>query len=1064
MATRRERVVLELEDNFTTGMAKAAAATALLDRQLKSLSGSSVSARGGLDQVNNSSGLPALDKNARRSEQSINQLTGRLRLLADVGATVGPALVPLGGAAVPGIAAMATQLGALAGGLGVTLLAAQGMGDAFKALNDYQLEPTAANLQKMQDEFTRVGPAAAQFIQYIDTLEPQFRSLQMTAREGIFPGVQEGIESFLQRAPQVRRIVSDIAEAMGGLASDAGAGLGGERFSTFFDYLENRAAPILTEFGRTIGNFAEGLVNLLVAFDPATQGFSAGLLDMSRSFAEWSRTLENNASFQEFLDYVQQAGPKALDFIGALVDALAGIASAAAPVGDVVLPILTQMLEVLGAIAKSDIGTPLIAGLAAVAAYNRALTVTRTLTATTWGAGFRQNVSGATSALMTVTSAQDRARMSATALARVEGQRSAAIRNGAASIGKASAAVAGLTLATSGAADSVGLTNTASLALMGTLAGPWGAAVGGAVGLTMDLAAANDDLQHAVAQANETIATGSVEAMQAQRDAYQKMLDDNERARMSATGPSNIGGIISDPFANFKAIKAGLLEVTGQTDKARDAITLLDEALATAADTNMFVSQLQTTRDAIISQTSALQENISTMRARTSEALAAFDAETRWRQAMVAAREAAEASNAGIRGSSEEALKNRDALSQLASAWNNQSDAVKNADGKYKSARRAFVDMATGMGVPIKRARELARTMLEIPTSRTANIQVQAAQALDVTRQVIAELARIASKTITVTVNRVGAGLGAFLDEFDTGGYTGPGGKHEPAGIVHRGEVVIPQELVKRDWSMLTSRYGHLPGFADGGVVGNTTGRTEGSKARERQRSDIGFLARDIDRLRVGLQGLTRGLRQSEQVLDRESKRRDELQSLFAEVAGNARSAVRSDIFAPSENVWSAGQQSPNDRLRTDINNSREFLNIIKSLKSKGLDGPAFAELIATQDLDKARFYASLPAKDLMEYENLYNQRDRANQAVANAAGDAAYGAPLASANAQVRALEAIVKAQDKAIKVQTKTLENAIDRNARTVTAGVNGAASTGKRNQPRDQRYGIGSTRNVG
>src|SRR5690606_8147792 len=52
------------------------------------------------------------------------------------------------------------------------------------------------------------------------------------------------------------------------------------------------------------------------------------------------------------------------------------------------------------------------------------------------------------------------------------------------------------------------------------------------------------------------------------------------------------------------------------------------------------------------------------------------------------------------------------------------------------------------------------------------------------------------------------------------GGYTGPGGKYEPAGIVHRGEVVLPQEVVQADWGFLRSRYGHLPGFADGGVVG----------------------------------------------------------------------------------------------------------------------------------------------------------------------------------------------------------------------------------------------------
>lgn len=36
----------------------------------------------------------------------------------------------------------------------------------------------------------------------------------------------------------------------------------------------------------------------------------------------------------------------------------------------------------------------------------------------------------------------------------------------------------------------------------------------------------------------------------------------------------------------------------------------------------------------------------------------------------------------------------------------------------------------------------------------------------------------------------LGSILGGFLG-FESGGYTGPGGKHEPAGVVHRGEYVM---------------------------------------------------------------------------------------------------------------------------------------------------------------------------------------------------------------------------------------------------------------------------------
>ncbi|WP_458068631.1 phage tail length tape measure family protein [Rhodanobacter sp. BL-MT-08] len=67
---------------------------------------------------------------------------------------------------------------------------------------------------------------------------------------------------------------------------------------------------------------------------------------------------------------------------------------------------------------------------------------------------------------------------------------------------------------------------------------------------------------------------------------------------------------------------------------------------------------------------------------------------------------------------------------------------------------------------------------------------------------------------------------------FATGGYTGDGGKYEPAGIVHRGEVVTPQERVKEPGALpflmdfnqrgMDAVYSRtLPGFADGGFVGS---------------------------------------------------------------------------------------------------------------------------------------------------------------------------------------------------------------------------------------------------
>ena len=61
-------------------------------------------------------------------------------------------------------------------------------------------------------------------------------------------------------------------------------------------------------------------------------------------------------------------------------------------------------------------------------------------------------------------------------------------------------------------------------------------------------------------------------------------------------------------------------------------------------------------------------------------------------------------------------------------------------------------------------------------------------------------------------------GLSKLFSGFADGGFTGPGGKYEPAGIVHRGEYVLPANVVKR------IGVGNLEalrrGYANGGLVG----------------------------------------------------------------------------------------------------------------------------------------------------------------------------------------------------------------------------------------------------
>ncbi len=93
-----------------------------------------------------------------------------------------------------------------------------------------------------------------------------------------------------------------------------------------------------------------------------------------------------------------------------------------------------------------------------------------------------------------------------------------------------------------------------------------------------------------------------------------------------------------------------------------------------------------------------------------------------------------------------------------------------------------------------------------------------------------------AGATMAASITAAGAAAGASMAAaiaganmtkfplFDQGGYTGPGGVKQAAGIVHKGEVVFSQKDVARHGgpaAVEALRRGML-GYAQGGVVGRT--------------------------------------------------------------------------------------------------------------------------------------------------------------------------------------------------------------------------------------------------
>jgi hypothetical protein len=1009
-------------------MARAAAQTALLNRELGNLDGTSARVdRSTRALAADDGGIARTGDKARKSSSDLNEYTGRLNALVSAAVTLGPALIPLTAGAIPAVTGLAAGFGAAAGAVGVAVLAFHGVGDALKALDAYSVQPTTANLDKLNEKLAEIGPGGAEIVRTLHDLEPELQRLQGAAQSGLLPGGAEGLRELLPLLPQVERIVGSIATEMGTLAEKAGHGLANDsEFKAFFHYLETDAAPTLDAFAKATGNVAAGLAQMTVDFAPANRDFASGLVHASEEFRQWSDGLAQSQGFHQFMAYIEQEGPKAADLLKSLGDAALGIVHAAQPVGQVVMPVLTALLNVIGAIGKSPLGPVIYTGVAAAVAFNKGAELMSgllaKLTVQTAALGFEMKGL----AVSTDTAA------------------AAAARFGVAGgmIGPATAAAAKTQAA-----------RASTMSGARTASGLIGAAIGApfAADAINNLFGNNVDYSHPGVNAGDL---GKTAYYSDHAYSWKNPLG------TALTGITQLGGGllgVNTPLDAMRNSTAGAdLTLSQMVQNGQGAQAAHDFDLITAAakkqgeslaslrqqypNYTAAVNQAKTANGGLsATQTSAAQaalQQAAALKQATDAALGAFDAETNYRQALKDAAAQAAKSNAGINGSTDAALANRSALSKLAAAWNGQSDAVKGNTKRYAEAKQSFIEMATGMGVPIGQAKRLADQLLEVPKSVQSKVTVDTAMALAGIDTVKSALANLHGKTLDVYINRIdtaGAGNAAANAQHSghaAGGYTGRGGKYEPAGTVHRDEVVLPSEVVHRDAAFLRMRYGYLPGmselpgYADGGFVGHGLSIVPLINPYATAK-DFGVSVDKDGHLQKQLKQFSNALQAATNSLSKETQARD---SLVSTISGNLTSG---NLFGTGTGVTGSvfGQQfapgsisAVNATLAQQIKDANDTTDLEKSLHGRGLSGDALQALIEQGGVSELRTFSAASNSDLATYQSLYGQRATA---VGKAADTGALVLGMTQAQAktttQVAVLTGVVQQIQKEINVQRK-------------------------------------------
>lgn len=705
----------------------------------------------------------------------LDRYSTRVGLLGKAVMAIAPAFPGVAAAAVPALAATANILGVASTAAGVTAIAFHGVGDALEALQKAQLEPTAENLAEVKRQLADLSPQAADFVLQIHDLIPALKDVRDVAAAGLFPGASEAVADLDDALPRLERFASTYADVIGDLLAGGAEDLTSGRWSEFVDFLEGEARPTLTSLGGVVGDVAHGLTELWMAMDPASDGILEGLANGAEVFDKWASGLEGSEGLEKFLAYVQETGPEVVDTAMALAEAVIAIGQAAAPLTGPVLDGIQALATAVETVASTPIGGALVGfaatssiaslakqGISSAVASPAGQSVSETisnvqeLAAAFKGsaeaeqesaeasaanadekASLSDQVSEAAEKAGELTGANEQAadsdRKATAATAKntqAQQSRAAALRQSAAALGKQAALLGGVMLASTGAADSMGLASTASMALTGALMGGGvGAAAGGLVGLTMDIANANKAWSQSLDGVNDAIESGNIDAMTARLEELKAQVDDAQ----DVTGlgdflKSGLAGI-GESFSFTGAL------ITGDADKwqnhmsrTTEATRLLESAIqrekrtaedAAAAQLGLSTAVLRTGREAGYTTSELLA-----MAAATSQSVqvawAAYDAQTRLGQAIDDVAAAADKGKRGLDAGTEEGRENRTALAALAGAWADTKEAME-ANGasstkierRYREVRKELIRAATEMGATRKEAIRLADQLAE---------------------------------------------------------------------------------------------------------------------------------------------------------------------------------------------------------------------------------------------------------------------------------------------------------------------------------------------------------------
>lgn len=304
--------------------------------------------------------------------RNFSEITGMVA--GGIKVAMSPAIVPVIASLVGLLGQLGPMLGTIAGSSFalVTAFAAAGIGVAgfaavaIPTIKDFHAKVTEMNdleasletarlegdvekiaelsnkMQELQDGMTDSQERAQNAL---SGLSGKYDELTQAMAPGVLNAYSSAMEAVTTMLEMATPMISATVDTVQRLMDAFNRNLETADVEAFFEFLNTNAASSLQVIIEAIGNFMQGIFNLMTAFGPLAVETQGGFLAMSEGFREWSASLGENKKFQQFVDYVSENMPKIRSIFSDAIQGIIDMFAAFAPSSSDMMTGLQDMME-----------------------------------------------------------------------------------------------------------------------------------------------------------------------------------------------------------------------------------------------------------------------------------------------------------------------------------------------------------------------------------------------------------------------------------------------------------------------------------------------------------------------------------------------------------------------------------------------------------------------------------------------------------------------------------------------------------------------------------------------